>query len=721
MKSDSAVETRRSFCRFCHAGCAIDVDVDVDANRVVAVRGVLDDPMYEGYTCIKGRHLGDQHHHDARLYNSVKKIDGSFVSISTSTAFDQIAQRLAGLIERHGPRTLATYCGTAAFQNAAGLPVAKAFHRAIGSPSFYTSVSIDQPAKYVAPMRHGSWQAGVQPFESSAVAMVIGCNTLVSAYSFPGGLPSFNPLVRLRRAKANGLRLIVIDPRYTELAQYADLFLQVRPGEDPTLLAGIIREILANDAIDREFVSQWVNGLAELARAVEPFTPDYVAHRAGVPADQVREAARVFATGPTGSVSTGTGPNMAPHSTLTEHLSLCLNTLCGRYVRAGEALLNPGGVLTASAPIRAQVNPPMPQALHRGAPQRVRDLYIHHGEAPTSTLADEMLLEGEGQVRALLTIGGNPVVAWPDQRKTVEALRSLDLHVVIDAQISATAQLAHYVIASTLSLERPDLPTSIDPWFGEAYTNYTPAVIEPAPEMRQEWQLYTELAARLGVTLSLPGGDIAPGAAATADDILDLIYVRSKVPLSELREQHGGRMYPELATVAQPAEASATARLELAPEGIERELADVLAEQTSAEVIAGFDATRHTFRLTSRRLKSVFNSSGRELPALRDKEGTNFAHMHPDDLVAIGVAGGDTVELASPRGAIRAIVKSAPDVRQGTVSMAHAWGGLPDTESDVAVFGSTTSMLVDTASGYDPFTGIPVMSAIPVQVRAVRG
>ena len=721
MKSDSTVETRRSFCRFCHAGCAIDVDVDVAANRVVAVRGVVDDPMYEGYTCIKGRHLGDQHHHDARLYSSLKKIDGSFEPISTSTAFDEIAQRLAGLIERHGSRTLATYCGTAAFQNATGLPVAKAFHRAIGSPSFYTSVSIDQPAKFVAPMRHGSWQAGVQPFESSAVAMVIGCNTLVSTYSFPGGLPSFNPLVRLRRAKANGLRLIVIDPRRTELAQYADLFLQVRPGEDPTLLAGIIREILANDAIDHEFASQWVNGLTELARAVEPFTPDYVANRAGVPADQVREAARLFATGPTGSVSTGTGPNMAPHSTLTEHLSLCLNSLCGRYVRAGEPLLNPGGVLTASAPIRAQVNPPMPHVLHRGTPQRVRDLYIHHGEAPTSTLADEMLLEGEGQVRALLTVGGNPVVAWPDQRKTVEALRSLDLHVVIDAQVSATAQLAHYVIASTLSLERPDLPTSIDPWFGEAYTNYTPAVIEPAPEMRQEWQLYTELAARLGVTISLPGGDIVPGASVSADDILDLIYVRSKVPLGELRQQHGGRMYPELATVVQAADPAAAARLELAPDGIERELAEVFAERSSAEVIAGFDPRRHTFRLTSRRLKSVFNSSGRELPALRDKEGTNFAHMHPDDLVALGVVGGDTVELASPRGAIRAIVKSAPDVRQGTVSMAHAWGGLPDVDGDLAVVGSTTSMLVDTESGYDPFTGIPVMSAIPVQVRAVTG
>ncbi|CAB4873473.1 unannotated protein [freshwater metagenome] len=720
MEPETTIETRRSFCRFCHAGCAIDVDVDVAANRVVSVRGVLDDPMYEGYTCIKGRHLGDQHHHDGRLYHSQKRNGGAFEPIATALAFDEIADQLAGLIERHGPRVLATYCGTAAYQNATGLPVAKAFHQAIGSPGFYTSASIDQPAKFVAPMRHGAWQAGVQPFESSAVAMVIGCNTLVSTYSFPGGLPSFNPLVRLRRAKANGLQLIVIDPRRTELAHYADLFLQVRPGEDPTLLAGIIREILVHDAIDHDFVSRWVNGLDELRAAVDAFTPDYVERRAGVPTDQVREAARLFAQGPTGSVSTGTGPNMAPHSTLTEHLSVCLNTLCGRYLRAGEPLLNPGGVLTPPGAVRAQAIPPMPQYLSKGTPQRVRNLYSHRGEPPTSTLPDEILLEGEGQIRALLTIGGNPVVAFPDQRKTVEALRSLDLHVVVDAHLSATAQLAHYVIASTLSLERPDVPTTIDRWFAEAYTNYTPAVLQPAPEMRQEWQVYTELASRLGVTITLPGGTIEPGADVTADDVLDLIYSRAKVPFATVRANPGGHMYPELATVVEDADPAATARLELVPDGIAEELAEVFAEATSAQVIAGFDPHRHTFRMTSRRLKSVFNSSGRELGDLRRKEGTNYAHMHPSDLVAVGVVDGDIVELASPRGAIRAIVKGAEDVRPGTVSMAHAWGGVPDQPGELSVIGSTTSMLVDTDSGYDKFTGMPVMSAIPVHVSAVR-
>ncbi len=720
MKSDALVETRRSFCRFCHAGCAIDVDVDVAANRVISVRGVLDDPMYEGYTCIKGRHLGDQHHHDARLHQSLKKTGSSFDVISTHLAFDEIADQLAGLIERHGPRALATYCGTAAYQNATGLPVARAFHQAIGSPGFYTSASIDQPAKFVAPMRHGIWLAGVQPFETSAVAMVIGCNTLVSTYSFPGGLPSFNPLVRLRRAKAQGLRLIVIDPRRTEMANYADLFLQVRPGEDPTLLAGIIREVLLHDAIDHDFVERWVQGLDALRAAVDSFTPEYVEHRAGVEADLVREAARLFAQGPTGSVSTGTGPNMAPHSTLTEHLSLCLNTLCGRYNRAGEPLLNPSGVLTPPAEVRAQPMPPMPHVLSRGTPQRVRNLYTHHGEAPTSTLPDEILLEGEGQIRALFTIGGNPVVAWPDQRKTVEALQSLDLHVVIDANLSATAQLAHYVIASTLSLERPDVPTTIDRWFSEAYTNYTPAVLQPGSEMRQEWQVYTEVAARLGISIKLPGGDIEPGSDVCADDILDLIYAKSKVPFARVRANPGGHMYPELADVVRDADPNVTARLDLVPEGIVEELAEVFAETTSAQVISGFDPTRHTFRLTSRRLKSVFNSSGRELSALRDKEGTNFAHMNPNDLVDVGVVNGDIVELASPRGSIRAVVKGAADVRQGTISMAHAWGGLPDQPGDVAVNGSTTSMLVDVDSGYDIYTGMPVMSAIPVQVRAVR-
>jgi hypothetical protein len=195
-------------------------------------------------------------------------------------------------------------------------------------------------------------------------------------------------------------------------------------------------------------------------------------------------------------------------------------------------------------------------------------------------------------------------------------------------------------------------------------------------------------------------------------------YIQARKPLAQVRAD-GATLRPELATVVVAADDSVTARLDLAPEGIAEELAEVLRETSSAQVVQGFDPTRHTFRLTSRRLKSVFNSSGRELDVLRRREGTNFAHMHPDDLAALGATDGGQVEVASPRGTIRAVVKAAADVRPGSVSMAHAWGGLPDDPSPLSEFGSTTAALIDADSGYDRFTGMPVMSAIPVAVRAV--
>ena len=715
----STVETRRSFCRFCHAACAIDVDVDTSTNTVLAINGVKDDPMFEGYTCIKGRHLPQQHHHVDRLRAPLRRTsDGTFEPTTSAQAFDEIADRVAAIIAQHGPRAIATYCGTAAYQNAAVLPIAKAFHQAIGSPSFYTSLTIDQPAKLVAPLRHGMWMAGGHSFETSNVAMIIGCNTLVSQYSWAGGIPATNPLVNLRRAKANGLKLIVIDPRKTEVAEYADVFLQVNAGEDPTLLAAMIRHILRAELFDSDFVRDHVNGIDDLRAAVEPFDVMYAAQRTGVPAALIVEATEVFAAGPRGTASTGTGPNMAPHSSLSEHLVLSLNTLCGRYNREGEMMANPGGAFAPPTTVRAQVISPRPSALTKGAPARVRDLHVLRDDAPTAALNDEILEPGEGQIRALFTIGGNPVVAWPDQRKTVEALRLLDLHVAVDVQLSASAQLAHFVMASQLCLERPDVPTTVDRWFDKTYSHYTPAIIEPDGDVIGEWELYREIARRMGLTLRLPGGDIAPDDDVTADDVLDLIYVNTKVSLTDARAHHGGRLHPELSAVVAAASPDADGRFELTPDGIADELAEVRAEITSGEVIDGFDPLVHTFRLTSRRLKSVFNSSGREIEDLRSRESTNFAHLHPDDIAALGLADGAIVRIASPRSAIRGIVKAERNIKRGSISMAHAWGGVPDDNLDLATHGSTTAMLIDNASGYDKFSGIPVMSAIPVSVTA---
>jgi hypothetical protein len=246
--------------------------------------------------------------------------------------------------------------------------------------------------------------------------------------------------------------------------------------------------------------------------------------------------------------------------------------------------------------------------------------------------------------------------------------------------------------------------------------------LEPAGDVIAEWRVYTELARRLGVTLRLPGGEIEPGADVSADDVIDLVTAGSKVPVSSLRDGRGGRLFPELVQVVQPPDDGAHGRFQLVPIGIAEELAAVLTQGVSGADIAGFDPARHRFRMSSRRLKAVFNSSGREIDALRSREQTSFAHLHPDDLAELGVNDGDTIAISSPRGSVRAIAKASSDLARGTVSMAHAWGGVPGDAAhldDLASFGDTTSRLVDNESGFDVITGMAAQSAIPVEITLV--
>ncbi len=721
------VTTTRTFCRFCHAACAMEIDVDTDSNTVVGVRGDANDPIFGAYTCIKGRHLADQHHNPDRLRTALKRQpDGSFEPIPTAQAFDEIAERLQRIIAEHGPRAVASYSGTAVFQNAAAHPVIRAFHTAIESPSIYTSLTIDQPAKLVTPLRLGTWGAGRQPWSTADVSLVVGINIVVSMLGIPGGPTFVNPLASLRAAKKRGLKLIVIDPRRTETAAMADLHLQVTPGEDPTLLAGMLRVMLDEGLVDAEFCDRWVDGIPELHRAVGAFDLAYVAERAGVPADDIVAAARMFAAGPRGSATCGTGPNMAPHGTLMEHLVGCFNVLGGRFPREGDIVQNPTGVIGMNGPAtppKAQPKAPRPEYLTNGAKARVRDLHAILGQAPTAALADEIIEPGEGQVRALLTIGGNPVLAWPDQIKTVRALETLDLHVAHDIRMSATARTADYVIPSKLSLERPDVPTNVDTWWEVPYVMYTPALLEADDGLVDEAGLCIEIARRMSITLELPGGPLTPEHRATPDEILELSYPHARVPWAELRAINGGVVRDDLGCVVLPADDDCTARFQVAPEGLGAEFHEIRHEVNSFGSIAGYNPSVHTHRMASRRLKSVFNSSGREIETLRAKEGTSFAHAHPDDLKAWGVRDGDLVDITSPRSSIRTVVKAAPDVKPGTVSMAHSWGDLPGEagpKADPYTLGDTTGRLSDNASGYDPITGLPVMSAIPVSVRAVR-
>ena len=708
------VETKKSFCRFCHAFCAIEVDVE--DNKVIEVRGDTSDPIYGGYTCIKGRHLPDQHNHTDRLRTSLKRMpDGSFQPIPSEQALDEIAEKLRSIIDEHGPRSVASYNGTYAFCNAITLSVTRAWHAGIESPSYYTSVTIDQPAKAIAASRAGTWLGGSQNFETADVAMLIGNNPVVSMF---GGIPPFNPWKRLRDAQKRGLKLIVIDPRETDVAKRADLYLQVRPGEDPTLLAGIVRVMFEEGLVDGDFLAGNVAHVEDLRQAVDSFTLDYVEERTGVAGALVERAARMFAEAQRGVASSGTGANMSPHPNLTEHFVQTLNTLCGRHLREGEVVPNPG-VIGPERPWLAQANPPNP-AWGKGEPSRVRGLGEVFGEMPTAALSDEIITPGEGRVRALISVGGNPVGAWPDQLKTIEAMKHLDLNVSIDIKMSQTAKMADYVIAPKLSLERPDLTVLTDSWYPVPYAHYTPAMVEAEDDVMEEWEFFWGIAQRLGTDINLAGGLMPMDEKPSTDDVLDLITAKSRIPLDEVRAVDGGGIF-ERETVHVGAKAAGTdARLDAAPPDLVEEIAEVR-EQPIVEGAGYLPGEEFSHRLISRRMREFYNSSGRDIAGLTARDGgTNPAFMNPRDGEAFGIEDGAIIEIESSRATILGVAAFADDVPSGVISMAHSWGDVPETDQDVRNIGGSTNRLVNNEEAYDPITGMARQSAIPVNIRPAK-
>ena len=708
--------THKTFCRFCHAYCAIEVDVEND--QPVAVRGDTSDPIYGGYTCIKGRQLPEQFATPKRLRETLKRgPGGDFAPIDVDQAMDEISDQIQGIIAEHGPRSVATYVGSYGYQNSAALHVAKAWHKRIGSPSYYTSVTIDQPHRKIAQSQFGTWAGGTHAFTGADVCMMIGNNPVVSQYTPFGGPPPFSPYARIRDEMKRGMKVIVADPRRTEVANRASLHLQVNPAEDPTLLSAFIRYVLTENLYDAQFCAEHVEDLEGLRALVEPFTPSYAATRCAISEDDLITAAQMFGEAKRGVAVTGTGPNMSPRGILTEHLICCLNTICGRVNKVGERVPNPGVLQTPRAR-EAEVIAADP-AYGKGPWSRVRGLGEIIGEMPTAALNDEILLEGEGQIKALICLGGNPVVAFPDQDKTVRAMKALDLLVCVDLYKSATAKLADYIVAPTLSLERDDVTMLTDTWYDQPYCHYTKAVLPRNPQSREEWEIYWELSHRSGLAIELPGGLLDTQVRPTKFDVLELLTPNASVPLSEIATKGHGYIFSDVQVTVSEPEIKKEHRFQLLPADISEQLQAVIGETYWQQPTNEDDGTVYSHLLISRRLKHVFNSSGQQLEGLRKKGTTNPAYIHPDDLAALKLSSGGLVEIESAAGTLLGIVEAAEDIKPGVISMAHAWGDLPDNGGEVRTQGSSTNRLVDDDRTYNPITGMPRMSAIPVNLRAV--
>ena len=703
----------KSFCRICIGACGTILTLD-DGGQITAIRADKDHPASGGYVCVKGLQAPAAHNGPQRLLHPLKRSPaGRFEPIALDQALDEIAERLGQIIERDGAQAVAAFRGTQSGLNSTAYFMLPAWLQAIGSPSFFSTMTVDQSAKWVTVERLGVWGAGRHPFHDSDVLMIFGGNPLVSIST--AGFDTINVARQMKEAKARGMKLIVIDPRLTETARHADLFLQPRPGEDPAIAAGLLRIILDEGWQDAEFCTRYVDNLQALRRAVEPFTPEMVEPRAGLRRGQMRQAAELFAhRSRRGAAIAGTGPDMAAHSNLAEHLIECLNVVCGRYLRAGERVPNPG-VLVPRRPRRARVIPPR-RSWERGHKSRIRGVGTLFGEMMAGIMADEILVPGKGQIKALIVDGGNPVNSLPDQRKVAQALSSLELLVTIDPIMSNTARLSHYIVPPKLQYERADLPTTRDYetiFFHTPFSQYTPGVAQPPPgsEVVDDWYVFWALAKRLGRTILYDGVPLDMSSPPATEDLVAIVTRNSQISLDEIKRHPGGKLFDRDPQYVEAADGS-DAKFAVAPSDVADELAAIAAENT-----IGLGAgPLFTHRLTARRMREVSNTMYQELPAIRRRRPYNPAWLNPRDLEELRLVSGDKVEIVSDHGRIIAIVQPDESVRPGVVSMSHGWGPLPDSAGDEGSQGSPVNRLVSSERDVETINAMPRQSAIPVNI-----
>jgi anaerobic selenocysteine-containing dehydrogenase len=667
------------------------------------IRGDKSNPVTRGYACIKGLTLHEAHYAPDRILHPLRRRkDGGFERVPLNVALDEIAARVAEILAAHGPDAVAGFRGTMNYTNSIANQMLPDWLAAMGSHSFFSTMTIDQSAKWVTAGRLGSWEAGKDPYEVSDVLLLFGANPLVSLSTFT--LTMQNPVKAIREAKARGVAIIVVDPRQTETAAFADILAQPLPGEDVTFVAGMLRTIFQEGWHDADFCAAYADGMEALRHAVEPFDPAYVSLRTGVPIAELRAVVEAFAAPlhgrrKRGAAVSGTGPNMAAHANLAEHLIECLNVVCGRYARAGDRVMNPG-VLGPRRQYRAQVRPPT-RSWETGW-KDAKGYGRIFGERMTATLPDAIMNSGAGQVRALFVDGGNPANALADTSRTRHALAALDLLVAIDPFMTETATLAHYVLPPPMMLERPDIGSRDWETFTlmTPYAQYSEAVIAPPEggETIEDWRVFWEVARRTGHNIMFDGVPLDRDTAPEAEELISILLRHSALPLHEIRAATQGAVFDVPAMTVLPA--IERDRFNVAPQ-------DVLAELTS---VAAEPFAKESLRLAVRRMRDVQNSMYHQLPELERRAPENPVWMNPEDMAERGIADHALVHISSAHGMVEGRAMGDATLRRGVASMTHGWGGGRGVNVN-----NLTSLVKDC----DPINAMPVLTGFPISIQSV--
>jgi anaerobic selenocysteine-containing dehydrogenase len=706
-------------CPLCEATCGLSVTIDV--GQVTGVRGDDADVFSHGYICPKGVSLGALHHDPDRLRLPLVRRDGELVEVSWDEAFAEVERRLMPLIAEHGRDAVAVYAGNPSVHNTSTSLYGPVFYKALNTKNFYTASTVDQLPKHFSAghMFGHALTIPVPDLDRVDHLLMLGANPLVSNGSL---MTAPDMRGRLKKLRDRGGKLVVVDPKRSRTAELADEHHAIRPGTDALLLFALVNVLFTESLTNLRDLP--VNGVDEVRVLAEPFTPEAVAAHTGLDADTIRGMAHELASAERAAVYGRIGTTTQTFGTLASWLIDVLNTLTGNLDREG------GVMFPLAAAGQANSRPGKKRRGFRTGRwhSRVRGLPEVIGEIPVATLADEILTPGDGQVRALITVCGNPCLSTPNSARLEEALGRLDFMMSLDVYLNETSRHADVILPGPTPLERPHYDLALYQLAVHNVANWTPAVLPT--DVPQEWETLLRLT---GIVM---GMGASPDLAALDDFVANQMAERGGVPLGDRR---GPERLVDIMLRSGPYDIT-LADLEAAPHGIDLgaltpRLPDVLTTESGRVELAPAVITADVPRLVTaletpvngellligRRQLSSNNSWMHNLEPLVRGKNRCTAQLHPSDASRLGLVDGGMALVRSRAGKIEVPVEVTDAIRPGVVSIPHGWGHDVDgTRTSVARAhaGVNTNLLADDQL-LDALSGTAALNGIPVEVEPI--
>ncbi|MEO7092018.1 MAG: molybdopterin-dependent oxidoreductase, partial [Polyangiales bacterium] len=483
-------ETHHRACHLCEAICG--VVIEHEGGRVVGIRGDRDDPFSRGHICPKAAALGDIHHDPDRLKRPLRRRGRDFEEVDWDTALDESAAMIAAVQKKHGRNAVGTYTGNPVAHNyASALYAMGVMPEVLRTKQRFSSQSIDNlPRMFVSYLVFGSQVAlPIPDLDRTSFFLVVGANPLVSNGSV---MTAPDVSKRLAAIKQRGGKIVVVDPRRSETAKIADEHHFIVPGSDALFLLAFLHVLFAENLAAVGKHADLVIGLDDLRTLVARFSPEKVEGATGLPAAEVRRLARAFAQAPSAVCYGRIGVSIQEFGALATWLIDCINIVTGNLDRIGGVMFT-----TPAIDIAALASLGQQHGTFDRWRSRVRGLPEFNGELPVSVMAEEIDTPGDGQIRALITSAGNPVLSAPNGKRLERGLEGLEAMVSIDIYLNETTRHAHYVLPPTFALEHEHYDVVLHAVAIRNTAKWSPALFSPTPEQRHDWQIYLGLLSRL--------------------------------------------------------------------------------------------------------------------------------------------------------------------------------------------------------------------------------